>query len=188
MVAARTHFEVLGLLPTYFIDRAELESRYREAQRHTHPDRFSRAPAAERAQVLRRATDLNDAYRVLKSDVRRAEYLLSLHGIDLSESAEQAGGKKRTLDSLFLSEVLELREELQDAQSENDAPRIARIGDDIGRRMADETRELETRFAKLDKGGGSDAAQLEPLAEILLRLRYYQRFLDEITAQEEASA
>lgn len=188
MVAARTHFEVLGLLPTYFIDRAELESRYREAQRHTHPDRFSRAPAAERAQVLRRATDLNDAYRVLKSDVRRAEYLLSLHGIDLSESAEQAGGKKRTLDSLFLSEVLELREELQDAQSAGDAPGIARIGDDIGRRMTEETRELETRFAALDKGGGSEAAQLEPLAEILLRLRYYQRFLDEITAQEEASA
>lgn len=191
MVAARTHFEVLGLQPSYFIDRAELETRYREGQRHSHPDRFSRAPAAERAQVLRRATDLNDAYRVLKSDVRRAEYLLSLHGIDLSEAAEQAdhvaGRKKRTLDSLFLAEVLELREELQEAQSGNDAARIGRIGDEIRRRMAEETHALEAGFSRLDAAAAREPAPLEGLAEILLRLRYYQRFLDEISAHDEAS-
>lgn len=186
MVAARTHFEVLGLQPSYFIDRAELESRYREGQRHSHPDRFSRATAAERAQVLRRATDLNDAYRVLKHDVRRAEYLLSLFGIDLSESAEQAGGKKRTLDSLFLAEVLELREELQDAHSANDTAQIGRIGDEIKRRMAHELQELGAGFARLDATSAADPAQLESLAEVLLRLRYYQRFLDEISAQQEA--
>lgn len=186
MASARTHFEVLGLPPSYFIDRAELEARYREGQRHSHPDRFSRAPAAERAQVLRRATDLNDAYRVLKSDARRAEYLLSLYGIDLSEAAEQAGGKKRTLDSLFLAEVLELREELQDALAANDPPRVQRIDSDIKSRMMQETEQLKAGFARLDAAGARDPAQLEHLAEVLLRLRYYQRFLDEITAHHEA--
>lgn len=188
MVAARTHFEVLGLPPTYFIDRAELEARYREGQRHSHPDRFSRAPATERAQVLRRATDLNDAYRVLKSDVRRAEYLLSLHGIDLSEAAEQAGGKKRILDPAFLGDVLELREELQEARLGNDQARIASIGRDIQARMAQENTQLAQGFVRLDAATKKDATLLDPLADALLRLRYYQRFLDEITAHEEESA
>ena len=188
MLAGRNHFEVLGFAPTYFIDRGELEARYREQQRHCHPDRFSRAPASERTQVLQRATDLNDAYRVLKSDVRRAEYLLALHGIDLSEAAEQAGGKKRTLDSLFLADVLELREELQEARGRNDAAAMTRIGNDIKARMAHETQRLDAGFSALGPSGHADVATLDGLADALLKLRYYQRFLDDITAHEDATA
>ncbi|MBL9003370.1 MAG: Fe-S protein assembly co-chaperone HscB [Myxococcales bacterium] len=188
MPTARNHFEVLGFPPTYFIDRAELEARYREGQRHSHPDRFSRAPASERAQVLQRATDLNDAYRVLKSDVRRAEYLLSLRGIDLSEEAEQAGGKKRALDPLFLSDVLELREELQEARLHNDGARIASMGADIRARMAQETQRVAAGFSRLSAAAKDDAAALDALADALLKLRYYQRFLDDMTAHEEATA
>jgi len=77
MVPARNHFEVFELPVRYALDRAQLEERYRERSRHWHPDRFSRAPAAERAAVLARATDLNEAYRVLRSDARRAQYLRS---------------------------------------------------------------------------------------------------------------
>jgi molecular chaperone HscB len=188
MPTARSHFEVLGFPPTYFIDRAELEARYREAQRVSHPDRFSRAPASERMQVLQRATDVNDAYRVLKNDQRRAEYLLALRGIDLSEEAEQAGGKKRTLDALFLSDVLELREELQDARLGNDGAALARIGADIRNRMVQETERITAGFARLDAADAQGAESLDAIADALLKLRYYARFLDEITAHEEATA
>jgi len=188
MPIARNHFEVLGFAPTYFIDRAELEARYREGQRHSHPDRFSRAPASERAQVLQRATDLNDAYRVLKSDLRRAEYLLALRGIDLSEEAEQAGGKKRTLDSLFLSDVLELREELQESRLRRDDAAITRIAAEIRSRMAQENGRIEAGFSRLGSTAAGDAAVLDGLADALLKLRYYQRFLDDISAHEEATA
>ena len=188
MPTGRNHFEVLGFSPTYFIDRAELEARYREQQRHSHPDRFSRAPVSERAQVLQRATDLNDAYRVLKNDIRRAEYLLTLHGIELSEEAEQAGGKKRTLDSLFLADVLELREELADARAGNDRARMARIEADIRARMAQQNQILHAGFSGLGAGATPAVATLDSLADALLKLRYYQRFLDDITAHEEVTA
>lgn len=199
MMAARNHFEVLGLAPTFFIDRADLEARYRDRQRHTHPDRFSRAPASERAEVLRRATDLNDAYRVLKSDMRRAEYLLLLHGIDLREETEQAGGVRRTLSPMFLADVLELREALQDARHANDEAAIAAVARDIAGRMEEENRRLAAGFAQLegalsagaqaDEKAGAQASPevLATLADALLRQRYYQRFVDEISAHEEAS-
>ena len=137
--------------------------------------------------MLRRATDLNDAYRVLKSDVRRAEYLLlSLHGIDLSESAEQGGGKSERWILFPLRSAGAAGRAAGCAEQER-CPRIARIGDDIGRRMADETRELETRLARW----------IRPAAATRHSWNHWPRsccgsattsVLDEITAQEEASA
>ena len=188
MANRRTHFEVLDLPQRYAINPAELEERYRERSRHWHPDRFSRAPAAERAQVLARATDLNEAYRVLRSDARRAQYLLQLHGIDV---AQEGPGNKLAVAPEFLMAILELREELAEARVAHDAGRLAALKGEMQRRTEESQQTLADRFARLETGAveaGERPALLAELMQAVLAQRYYQRFFDELAEYEDAQA
>ncbi len=179
---SRTHFDIFALKPSYALDREDLERRYREASRHWHPDRFTRAPAAERAAVLQRATDLNQAYQVLKNDARRAEYLLKLHGVDLTS---EEPGKKPTLSAEFLNEVLELREELLELSPASEGAPVKALRDRIDERMAKLRQQVASDFLRLEAG---DASALVSLSIALSAQRYYQRFVDELDAQLEAVA
>src|SRR5687767_12186297 len=76
-------FATLGLPRSFAVDADALERRYRALQRKLHPDRFALKPAAERRASLERATAVNEAYRVVKDPVRRAEALLALAGVAL---------------------------------------------------------------------------------------------------------
>ena len=71
-------------------------SSYRELSLQLHPDRFAQADAQERRLSLEQTTALNEAYKTLKDPVRRAFYLLKLHGVDLDrEDAGRAEGHAR---------------------------------------------------------------------------------------------
>ena len=188
MSTARTYFELLELPERYTLDLAELEARYRQRSRHWHPDRFSRAPAAERAQVLARATDLNEAYRTLRSDARRAQYLLKLHGVDVTREGPES---QAAVDPAFLMAILELREELVEARLGHDAARLAGLKADVHRRMGALQKTLADGFARLEAGLPDAAARTAVLAELtqaVLAQRYYQRFCDELAEYEEAQA
>src|SRR5690348_7830104 len=68
-------FAVLGFAPSFDAPQG-LDDRYRALSRKLHPDRFARAGAQERRYSLEQTTRLNDAYKILKDPVRRAEHLL----------------------------------------------------------------------------------------------------------------
>src|SRR3954470_1844745 len=78
--AQADRFAVLGFQPSF--DEPEgVDDRFRALSRKLHPDRFARATAQERRFSLEQTTLLNDAYKVLKDPVRRAEHLLALRGV-----------------------------------------------------------------------------------------------------------
>ena len=79
------YFRVLGLARAFAFDAAGAEQRYKELTKVLHPDRYARADARARRASLERSVQLNEAWQALKDPVRRAEYLLSLHGIDVGE-------------------------------------------------------------------------------------------------------
>jgi molecular chaperone HscB len=178
--SSKSYFALLELPEHFALDPSELERRYREKSRHWHPDRFSRAPASERAAVLQRATELNEAYRTLRSDGKRAEYLLKLHGVDVSDET-----KKPALDPMFLAEILELREELADARVEADTARLASIKARIDAERHQLAVKLTDGFRRLEQ---QDPAALSELTEIVFLQRYYQRFVDDIAEFEESQA
>ena len=80
-------FDVLGLPPTFDLDPRALEQRYRDLQRALHPDRFSQASASERRASLSKAVSVNEAYRALRDDLKRAEVLFVRHGGQVGERA-----------------------------------------------------------------------------------------------------
>lgn len=100
------YFTLFNLPVDYQIDVHSLVPRYQELQRQFHPDRFATASENEKLQALQQTATVNEAYQTLKHPLRRAEYLLSLHDIDVQN-------EQHTMhDTAFLMEQLELREEL----------------------------------------------------------------------------
>jgi molecular chaperone DnaJ len=65
----RTHYDVLGVRPD--ADAATIRAAYRDRARLHHPDRGGAASAAE-------MSNINEAYRVLGDEARRAAYDLQL--------------------------------------------------------------------------------------------------------------
>src|SRR3954447_26645826 len=81
-------FKTLGVEARFDLDRPALEQRHRELSKALHPDRYVGAPAAERRMSLSRAIDVNEAFRVLKDPIRRAEALLRRAGAAVGETSE----------------------------------------------------------------------------------------------------
>jgi len=110
----RNYFEMFGLPVGFIVDSAALATHYRELQRVVHPDRYAHGSAQEQRLSLQQATLVNEAYETLKDPLKRARYLLLLHGIDMNAAQET------TRDTGFLMQQLELREALANAGQQDD--------------------------------------------------------------------
>jgi molecular chaperone HscB len=181
------YFRVLGVPPAFAIDMAELERRYKDTTKVLHPDRYARADARARRASLERSVQLNEAWRTLKDPIRRAEYLLSLHGVDMGEMAgggrpDQSGAHTTLpVPHVLLMEVLELREALAEAQSNKDFREIDAL-------IAKVRSRLETVMDDVAKGFLASPPDLATIAARLVTVRYYRRFLDEARLVLEAAA
>ena len=181
---ARDHFQVLGLPRAYHVASAELESRYLALQKETHPDRFAKAMPRERMEAVVRNTELNDAYKVLKHDIKRAEYILKLEGIDIGEekpSTTTGATKQLVVDPKLLIEVMELREALAEARSDEDEVKVEALTEDVKQRRSASMVIVDEGFREYEKG---DKRALDSIARALVSLRYYARFMDEVEGRE----
>lgn len=181
---ARDHFEVLGLPRAYHLDAEDLERRYLALQKETHPDRFAKALPRERMEAVVRNTELNDAYKVLKHDVKRAEYLLKLEGVDIGEEKPQSttgSTKQLVVDPKLLMEIMELREELAEARGDGNDGKVAELTKDVVGRRAAAMKAVDEGFAAFERG---DKKVLDGIARALVSLRYYGRFMDEVEGKE----
>jgi len=175
-------FVVLGLPARYAVDLVAAEAAYKDQSRQVHPDRYATADARARRASLARTVQLNLAWRTIKDPVRRAEYMLTRAGIDLSGKQPTPGGEeRRTMEvgapPAFLLEILELNDELAAARRAGDTVKIAFMAEEMRGRAAES---MKTIAARLDGGA---RAQLEEAARELIALRYYQRFLEEAGRQ-----
>jgi molecular chaperone HscB len=176
--AKADYFRVFGIATQFAINVVDLERRYKEMTKVLHPDRFARADARARRASLERSVQLNEAWQTLKDPVRRAEYLLSLNGIDVGEMT--GVGKPGQSDEhatlpvpqILLMEVLELREALSDAHAAKDLIETEAL-------IAKVRSRLDTVMDDVAKGFLATPAEFGTIATRLVTLRYYRRFLDE---------
>ncbi|KGY12582.1 cobalamin 5'-phosphate synthase [Vibrio tubiashii] len=109
------YFELFGLPSQFMLDGSLLSSQFRELQKQFHPDNFATASERDRLMAVQKAAEINDAYQVLKNPISRAEYILSVNGVEIR-------GEQQTMqDPMFLMEQMELREELETIASSSDA-------------------------------------------------------------------
>ena len=164
-------FGLLGLPAQFDLDPQVIERAFYDRSKDLHPDRFANAPAAERVAALSRSRALNDAYKMLKSPVGRAEYLLVQAGVTI--------GDNEKLDPAFLMEILELREELAEARAAGKLDRVGELQAAMKARRGDALGALSGLFAR-----GDHAA----IKQRLIVLRYIHRYLEECDAALDEEA
>ena len=82
------YFELFNIPVFFDVDLSLLPQTYQQLQRLTHPDKFASGSEQEKLLAVQKNSQVNDAYSVLKSPLSRAEYLLSLRGIDLKHEQQ----------------------------------------------------------------------------------------------------
>jgi molecular chaperone HscB len=161
----------LGISPKFDVDLQVAERAHRELSRALHPDRYASAPASERHSALVKAIEVNEAWRVVRDPIRRAEALLTLQGVRVDDKTAQGG-----LRSEFLMQMLELREALAEARVSRDLNAVRAMAADVETRAKRSEEELASGFA---------TGQGAPLISVLAEMRFYGRFLDEVGAIED---
>jgi molecular chaperone HscB len=192
------YFAFFGLPQKLSLDQDALEQRFHSLSWKLHPDRFAQASEFERLLSLDLSSQLNDAYRTLRSPVPRVEYLLSSYGM------RKEGQKKQQAPPELLEEVFELNESL-DALREaratgGDAAQLAalRVTLETAQRkfetsLADVDHELGRVSALWDGAIDSSAPEaakkklMERMNDVLNRRSYIRNLVDGVR-QELAAA
>ncbi|MBX3190096.1 MAG: Fe-S protein assembly co-chaperone HscB [Labilithrix sp.] len=170
-------FEMLGVARRFDLDLGAVEKVHRELSRALHPDKHVQASASERRAVLDKAASVNEAWRIVRDPIRRAESLFDLSGIAVGENNEPKAS------AAFLMDVLEMREALAEARAHKDVAKVEALAGDVRGRAKKAEAALATGFAATS--ARPDRAALEKLLPSLGELRFYRRFLDEVSAFEE---
>ena len=102
----QNYFELFNLPEKFQIDLEMLQENYRAIQKEIHPDRFATSSENEKVQSMIKSTQANDAFQTLKSPIKRAKYILSLH-----KSVE-----KITLPPDFLMQQMEWEEHFENIE------------------------------------------------------------------------
>jgi molecular chaperone HscB len=163
------HFELLGVPVRFRIDEDAIDGAYRALQAEVHPDRHAAAADTDQRLALQASARVNEAYRTLKSAVLRAQYLLSLHGIDAGDERDTA------LPIEFLECQLERREAVASATAARDEDAL----DAMLNEVRTETRQREQELERLLDRDGAWARARDRVREL--------RFLAKLGADIDAA-
>lgn len=111
---SNNYFELFDLPVGFDVPQDHIDTRFRSLQRLLHPDKFASSPDAERRWSMQAASFVNEAYQTLSKPLKRASYLLSLHGISVDEETDTS------MAPAFLMEQMELREALESVETSSD--------------------------------------------------------------------
>jgi molecular chaperone HscB len=152
------YFELLSLEKRYDTDLEILNQQYLAMQVKYHPDR-----SADKNQNLSISVDLNKAYGILKDDFKRAEYMLSLHGLNLDASEAHA-----VLSDLELNYIWD---DLETLENTNDKTVLEGM-------LQNKLLEKNMLVAKITNAFGKE--DLESALSETVRLKYLNNLLDNI--------
>ncbi|TIB29800.1 hypothetical protein E3P86_03616 [Wallemia ichthyophaga] len=131
------------------LSNTTLKQNYLSKQKQFHPDK----PNIDHNYALQTSSLINKAYETLLHPLSRAVYLLELNGIEIAESDS-------IHDSTLLMDMLELREQLEDAQSEEE---VTQLRHDNGQSIQQTTHLISQAFENND---------LESAKNLTIKLRY----------------
>tara|TARA_R110002003_G_scaffold206_22_gene15867 strand:- start:6649 stop:7260 length:612 start_codon:yes stop_codon:yes gene_type:complete len=123
----------------FTIDLQALKREFLQLQARAHPDMH---PQIDKKRAEATSARINEAYKTLQNPLHRAQYLLSLKGIEVAED-ETA----KVEDAELLMEVLEAREQIEDAEREVDLIEMKHQND---QRIRDSEAVLEKAFKDED--------------------------------------
>ncbi len=161
------YFTLLQLPKSFTIDLVQLEKNYLKQQQAVHPDRHISSDAAARLAAAQQSSIVNEAYQTLKSDLKRAEYLLKIkQGV--------AANAHTISDPELLMESMEMREELAECLT---TEALAAFAAKAGKQREAAVQEIGVAF---------ENQHFEVAERLILRLKYLTKLADEIRLKRVA--
>lgn len=147
-----------GLAPPpegpFTVDLRALRREFLQIQQKVHPDKFTED---DKKRLIAESTSslINKAYTTLQNPLSRAEYILSCNGVEMSSEGEKLTGGG------ILMTVMELREQIEEAQTESD---LQPVKEEVDGLIKSELDQLEELFGRSSWEDAKNSA---------VRLRYW---------------
>lgn len=145
-------------------DLKRLRREFLQLQAKSHPDLAS---SDKKRQAEATSMRINEAYKALQDPLKRAQYLLSLRGIDVEDESAKLS------ENALLMEVMEAREAVEEVENEEE---LASIREENNGRIDASVGVLEEAFA---------AEDVERAAQEAIRLRYWMNIEESIHGWEK---
>ena len=170
------YFAIFGIEKKLALDLEDLQRRFYANSREWHPDRHARAGAAQLALAEESSATLNDAWRVLRDPVARAEYLLKAEGFDIGEQ------RGKDVPPELLEEVFELNMALEEARAgdDNAKAKVARSLANFEQQLTAIDAERDAIFLEYDAAPNRES--LTRLRALLNRRKYLQNLVRDARA------
>ncbi|WP_297929257.1 Fe-S protein assembly co-chaperone HscB [Aggregatibacter segnis] len=164
-------FALFDLPVAFQVDSALLNERYLALQKSLHPDNFSAASAQEQRLAIQKSAEINDALRILKDPIARADSIIALNTGE-QENPEEKSNK----DIGFLMQQMEWRETLENIENRKDTDELTAFAQEINQIRHAILSELSTAL---------DAQQWDIARAITDKLRFIKKLQTEIERVEE---
>jgi molecular chaperone HscB len=167
------HFARFGLPRRFLVERKALDTAYERLSFEHHPDLLAGASEDRKQAAQQASAELNEGYRILRSDSERAAYLLRLLG----------DGRKLNLEALpdgFLQAMFLLQEEVGELDPA-DAKGRESLRTDVDEKVNLVLAERGGLFAQIEGQNGSVSdAHLQQIQSNLNEERYLRRLLERL--------
>jgi molecular chaperone HscB len=165
------YFEFYGLPESFEIDAAQLKKKFYELSKKYHPDFYAAESAEKQEEVLQLSTLNNKAYQVLSNPDKRVDYILRQHQL-------LAEGDKYPLAPAFLMEMMDINEQITDAEDEATISQIKasvkEASDSLEAELTEQTNGFDNK-TEVEK----DAA-LKKVLDIYYRKKYLLRIWESL--------
>ncbi len=169
------YFQLFDIEISFDVDFNQLSQTYQTLQKAVHPDRFAHASSQAQLLAVHKSAEINDAYQTLKQPLKRAEYILTLRGVEMPNE------QKSFSDTRFLMQQMELREMLGDVKFADD---VDAAFEHVQQVLAQEYQQhLDTmRQQILENNAAANALACDNLR----KLKFYQKLNIEIDRLEDS--
>ena len=164
-------FALFDLPVAFQVDSALLNERYLALQKSLHPDNFSAASAQEQRLAIQKSAEINDALRILKDPISRADSIIALN------TGEQENPEEKSNNDIdFLMQQMEWRETLENIENRQDTDELTAFAQEINQIRHAILSELSTALGE---------QQWDIARAITDKLRFIKKLQTEIERVEE---
>ncbi len=169
------YFQLFDINESFDVDLAQLSQTYQTLQKAVHPDRFAHASSQDQLLAVQKSAEINDAYQTLKQPLKRAEYILTLRGVDMPNEQQSFS------DTAFLMQQMELREMLEDVKFSNDVDEALSNAQQV---LTQEYQQLLVLMSEqiLENNAATNALACDNLR----KLKFYQKLNIEVERLEDS--
>ena len=164
-------FALFDLPVVFQVDSALLNERYLALQKSLHPDNFSAASAQEQRLAIQKSAEINDALRILKDPITRADSIIAINTGEAENPEEKSNN-----DIDFLMQQMEWRETLENIENRKDTDELTAFTQEINQIRHAILSELSTAL---------DAQHWDIARAITDKLRFIKKLQAEIERVEE---